>query len=126
MKTALFMLLAVFASITSAQVLQVDIWKSKPGQEAKTIAYAKEGQAIGNKLGGNIMVGQDISGDLHYVSNHENWAAWAALTAISTLSRCTGMVTGGSSACAGVPSRPSRSRLNPRNSLRMIVPPYDG
>jgi hypothetical protein len=71
--------LALFTSLASAQVLEVNIWKPKMGGMGGTIAAAQKGAAIVREAGGNASVGLDLDGSIHFVTFHENWADWAKL-----------------------------------------------
>jgi hypothetical protein len=77
MKTLILGLLLSISSLASAQVLVVDIWKSLPGQNQQTVKYGQEAVAIINRLGGSASIGVDMDGRMHFVTNHENWAAYA-------------------------------------------------
>jgi hypothetical protein len=80
MRTIVFALMLSLSSLTTAQVLEVNIWKSLPGQNQLTIQYGQEAVAINNKLGGNASIGVDLAGRMHFVLAFENWAAWAKHT----------------------------------------------
>jgi hypothetical protein len=77
MRTIVFALMLSLSSLTTAQVLEVNIWKSLPGQNQLTIQYGQEAAAINNKLGTNASIAVDLKGRLHFVMTFENWAAWA-------------------------------------------------
>lgn len=79
MRILIASLLLVCSSIAGAQVLEVNIWEPMPGMGEKTVEYAKEGTGIIKELGGSASVAQDRDGSLHFVTNHKNWAEWAAL-----------------------------------------------
>ncbi len=79
MRMLLALTLALFTSVASAQVLEVNIWKPKMGGMAGTIAAAQKGAAIVREAGGNAGVGLDLEGSIHFVTFHENWADWAKL-----------------------------------------------
>jgi hypothetical protein len=73
-------ILLLTTSLASAQVLEVNIWQPKMGGAAATMAAAEEARGIIEKMGGNVQVGLDLDGTLHFVTSHENWAGWAAQT----------------------------------------------
>jgi hypothetical protein len=81
MRLLLVIALTLFTSLAGAQVLEVNVWKPKMGGAAGTQAAAKEAQAIIAKAGGNASIGIDRDGTLHFVTNHDNWAGWAAQSA---------------------------------------------
>lgn len=81
MRVLLAIALTLLTSLASAQVLEVNIWKPQMGGAAGTLAAAKEAQAIITKAEGNVSIGVDLDGTLHFVTYHENWAAWAVQTA---------------------------------------------
>lgn len=78
MRSILVIALSLFTSLAGAQVLEVNVWKPKMGGAAGTMAAAKEAQAIIAKAGGSAIIGVDRDGTLHFVTNHDNWAGWAA------------------------------------------------
>ena len=78
MKMLIASVLLLCSCAVSAQVLEVNIWQSMPGMGEKTVEYAKEGEGIIKGLGGSAMVGQERDGNVHFVTDHENWAEWAA------------------------------------------------
>lgn len=77
MKQLFAVLLALCTSAASAQVLEVNIWKPTLGGAAATMAAADQAQSIINDAGGNASIGVDLDGSLHFVTHHEDWAAWA-------------------------------------------------
>ncbi len=80
MRTLIASALLLFTSLTSAQVLEVNLWKPQAGGAEATLAAAKEAEAIVDKMGGNAQVGLDLDGTLHFVTFHDNWADWAKQT----------------------------------------------
>ncbi len=81
MRLLIVIALTLFTSLAGAQVLEVNIWKPKMGGSMGTLTAAKEAQAIIAKEGGNASIGVALDGTLHFVTNHDNWAGWAAQTA---------------------------------------------
>jgi hypothetical protein len=81
LKIICLLLVASAAPIAAAEVLQVNIYKPTPGNSAQTFANGQEARAIHQKLGGNVIIGADTEGRMHYVLTFENWAAWAKFSA---------------------------------------------
>lgn len=69
------------APIAVAEVLHVNIYKPTPGNSAQTFANGQEARAIHEKLGGNVIIGADMEGRMHYALSFENWAEWAKFSA---------------------------------------------
>lgn len=78
MKILLALFTAIFTSLANAQVLEVNIWQPNAGGAAATLAAAKEARAIVSDAGGTAGIGIDLDGSFHFITTHENWAAWAA------------------------------------------------
>jgi len=81
LKFVSLLLVTCAAPMAAAEVLQVNIFKPMPGNGAQTFAYGQEAKAIHEKLGGNVMVGADTEGRMHYAVTFENWAEWAKFRA---------------------------------------------
>jgi len=72
--TAVLLLLSTFAT---ADVLEVNIYKPLSGQGPQTYQYAAEAKAIAEKLGGNVSIGSDLDGNMHYALTFASWSEWA-------------------------------------------------
>ena len=81
------LLVACAAPIAAAEVLQVNIYKPTPGNSALTFANGQEARAIHEKLGGNVVIGADTEGRMHYAVTFENWGAWAKFRAKANASK---------------------------------------
>jgi hypothetical protein len=77
MKILAISLLLTMSSLTVADVLVVDIWKSMPGKNQLTLQYGQEAVAIQKSLGANTTLGVDTQGRMHVAQGFKNWAAWA-------------------------------------------------
>lgn len=79
MKILVALALSLCTAVAQADVLEVNIWKPAMGGMPGTIAAAQEGKAIIEEAGGNVSIGIDLDGSLHFVTYHDNWADWASL-----------------------------------------------
>ena len=77
MRTIAFGLLLLISSLATADVLEVNIYKSMPGKGQTTIQYGQEAKAIQEKLGGSVILGAALDGRMHYAMRFDNWAAWS-------------------------------------------------
>lgn len=78
MRALLFMLTCAIASMASADVVDVNIWKSLPGKNSLTIEYAAEAVAIQTKLGAAANAAVDTEGRVHTSMAFKSWTEWAA------------------------------------------------
>ena len=77
MRTTLVAILLSISVAASAQVAQVNVWRSMPGKQALTAEYGEEASAIHAKLGANAVVSFDTQGRMLYALLFENWTQWA-------------------------------------------------
>ncbi|MCZ6657550.1 MAG: hypothetical protein O7C67_09660, partial [Gammaproteobacteria bacterium] len=77
MRTIVIGLLLSISAFAQAEILEVNIWKSMPGQGPVTFQYGQEIRAIHETLGANVQIGADLEGRMHYVLTFENWTEWA-------------------------------------------------
>jgi len=74
----MFVLACLMAAGTaSADVLEVNIYRSLPGMGPTTAQLGQEAKAIHEKLGANPTVNFDMMGRMHFAIGFENWAAWS-------------------------------------------------
>ena len=78
MRVLAFMLTCAIASMASADVVDVNIWKSLPGKNSLTIEYAAEAVAIQTKLGAAANAAVDTEGRVHTSIAFKSWTEWAA------------------------------------------------
>lgn len=69
------------ATAEPGNVYQVSIWRSFPGQGAKTVETATGAKPIHEKLGAAVEINVDQLGRLHYVQSFASWEAWGAYQA---------------------------------------------
>jgi hypothetical protein len=69
------------------RVYQVFIWKSMPGQAAKTLQTAMGAKPIQEKLGAKVGINVDQLGRMHYVLSFDSWDAWAKFQSASAASK---------------------------------------
>jgi hypothetical protein len=77
MKKAFFLACLFAGSAASADVLEVNIYRSMPGMAPMTAQLGQEAKAIHEKLGATPTVKFDLMGRMHFAIGFENWAAWS-------------------------------------------------
>lgn len=76
MRKTIFGLLLTLSFSATADVLEVNIWKSVPGKGQITMQNGQDARAIHEKLGATVTIGQDMMGRMHYGVAFKTWTEW--------------------------------------------------
>lgn len=76
-RTLLSFVLLFAASLSTAQVLVVNVFESMPGKVPTSLEYAMEAGALFQKMGVSPTIGLDQLDRLHYAVRFDNWTEYA-------------------------------------------------
>lgn len=77
MKKTLLLACLISGSAATADVLEVNIYRSMPGMGETTAQLGQEAKAIHEKLGAMPTVKFDLMGRMHFAIGFQNWADWS-------------------------------------------------